>query len=171
MSLLTGAVGEHHVVAIRHGKKYGLNKFYDIYLRCNMAAQLDQNFHSLSQALATQPSSRQPNVPNSQIFDEKTRLQGVIISAVTYGVNLAFFRSERLPGAKLEIKQDSRRPDNLSPDIVCLHDFSSQYFDHGVPRNFPGDRAPAAYDSEDLHFSCPIGELLRRLDPIQLTGT
>lgn len=118
----------------------------------------------------SQPSSWRPNAPESQLFDEKTWFQGAIVSAVTYGVNLALFVlniSLLRTRAKLEIKQESRR----SRQTLCLLVYvcvvfvlstltmasESETVQLGFidDRNFPG--GPAAY--EELQFSSPIGSL------------
>lgn len=115
-------------------------------------------------------SSWRPNVPESQLFDEKTWLQGAILSAVAYGINLALFIlniSLLRMRAKLETKHDIRaKRQTISLLIyVCVIfilstlTMASQaqmtqlgFIDN---RNFPG--GPAAY--EELKFSSPISSL------------
>jgi hypothetical protein len=115
-------------------------------------------------------SSWRPNVPDSQLFDEKTWLQGAILSAVAYGINLTLFIlniSLLRMRAKLETKHDIRaKRQTISLLIyICVIfvlstlTMASQaemtqlgFVDN---RDFPG--GPAAY--EELKFSSPISSL------------
>ena len=115
-------------------------------------------------------SSWRPDVPESQLFDEKTWLQGAILSAVAYGINLTLFIlnvSLLRARAKLETKHDTRakRQTIYLLIYVCVIfilstlTMASQaemtqlgFIDY---RDFPG--GPAAY--EELKFSSPISSL------------
>ena len=85
--------------------------------------------------MSSEPSWR-PNVPESQLFDEKTWLQGAILSAVAYGINLTLFTlnvSLLRTRAKLETKQyPNKTTDGMSSDIR-LCNFCPQHSDHGIP--------------------------------------
>ena len=115
-------------------------------------------------------SSWRPNVPESQLFDEKTWLQGGILSAVAYGINLTLFIlnvSLLRMRAKLEIKHDIR----AKRQTICLLIYVCVIFILSTltmasqaemtqlgfidDRDFPG--GPAAY--EELKFSNPISNL------------
>jgi len=119
--------------------------------------------------MSSQPSWR-PNVPESQLFDEKTWLQGAILSAVAYGINLVLFIlnvSLLRARAKLDIKRDSR----ASRQTICLLIYVCVMFILSTltiasqakmtqlgfieNRDFPG--GPAAY--QELMFSIPISSL------------
>ena len=119
--------------------------------------------------MSSKPSWR-PNVPESQLFDEKTWLQGAILSAVAYGANLVLFVLNVIllrMRAKLDIKRDSR----TSQQTRCLLIYVCVMFILSTltiasqaemtqlgfieNRNFPG--GPAAY--EELMFSIPISSL------------
>jgi len=109
-------------------------------------------------------------VPESQLFDEKTWLQGAILSAVFYGVNLALFIlnvSLLRARAKLETKDNrrtSRQTIYLLIYICVIFVLSTLTMASQAEmtqlgfienRNFPG--GPAAY--EELEFSIPISSL------------
>jgi len=115
-------------------------------------------------------SSWRPNAPESQLFDEKTWLQGGILSAVAYGINLTLFIlnvSLLRMRAKLEIKHDIR----AKRQTICLLIYVCVIFILSTltmasqaemtqlgfidDRDFPG--GPAAY--EELKFSSPISSL------------
>ena len=119
--------------------------------------------------MSSHPSWR-PNVPESQLFDEKTWLQGAILSAVAYGINLTLFIlniSLLRMRAKLEIKHDNR----AKRQTICLLIYVCVIFILSTltiasqaemtqlgfidDRDFPG--GPAAY--EELRFSSPIASL------------
>ena len=114
--------------------------------------------------------SWRPNVPESQLFNEKTWLQGAILAAVAYGINLTLFiLNISLLGkrAKLEIKHDTR----AKRQTICLLIYICVIFILSTltmasqaemtqlgfidDRDFPG--GPAAY--EELNFSSPISSL------------
>ena len=119
--------------------------------------------------MSSEPSWR-PDVPESQLYEEKTWLQGAILSAVAYGINLTLFIlnvSLLKARAKLETKHDNR----AKRQTICLLIYvcvifilstltmASQaemtqlgFIDY---RDFPG--GPAAY--EKLKFSSPISSL------------
>ncbi|KAF8812925.1 hypothetical protein BYT27DRAFT_7335314 [Phlegmacium glaucopus] len=114
-------------------------------------------------------ASWRPNVPESQLFDEKTWLQGAILSAVAYGINLALFIlnvSLLRKRTKLDIKQDSRpRQTTCLLIYVCVMFILSTLTVASQAkmtqlgfienRDFPG--GPAAY--QELMFSIPISSL------------
>ena len=119
--------------------------------------------------MSSEPSW-QPDVPKSQLFDEKTWLQGAILSAVAYGINLTLFIlnvSLLRMRAKLETKHDTR----VKRQTICLLIYVCVIFILSTlimasqaemtqlgfinDRGFPG--GPAAY--EELKFSSPISSL------------
>ena len=119
--------------------------------------------------MSSEPSWR-PNVPESQLFDEKTWLQGAILSAVAYGINLTLFIlnvSLLSTRAKLETKHDTR----AKRQTICLLIYVCVIFILSTltmasqaamtqlgfidNRDFPG--GPAAY--EELKFSSPISSM------------
>ena len=119
--------------------------------------------------MSSEPSWR-PNVPESQLFDEKTWLQGAILSAVAYGINLTLFIlnvSLLSTRAKLETKHDTR----AKRLTICLLIYVCVIFILSTltmasqaamtqlgfidNRDFPG--GPAAY--EELKFSSPISSM------------
>ena len=119
--------------------------------------------------MSSEPSWR-PNVPESQLFDEKTWLQGAILSAVAYGINLTLFIlnvSLLRMRAKLETKHDIR----AKRQTICLLIYVCVIFILSTlamasqaemtqlgfidDRDFPG--GPAAY--EKLEFSIPVSSL------------
>ena len=68
--------------------------------------------------MSSQQSWR-PNLPESQLFTEKTFLQGTILSAVAYGINLALFTliiSLFITRLKVDIKYNSQ----VSRQTICL---------------------------------------------------
>ena len=119
--------------------------------------------------MSSEPSWR-PNVPESQLFDSRTWLQGAILSAVAYGINLTLFIlnvSLLRMRAKLETKHDIR----ARRQTICLLIYVCVIFILGTltmasqadttqlgfidNRDFPG--GPVAY--EKLKFSSPINSL------------
>lgn len=115
--------------------------------------------------------SWRPDVPESQLFDEKTWLQGAILSAVAYGINVALFIltvSLLRTRVKLDIKHNTTQALRqriflliyvcvmfvLSTLTVASQAEMTQlgFIDN---RDFPG--GPAAY--EQLKFSSPISSL------------
>ncbi|KAF8151329.1 hypothetical protein B0H34DRAFT_664418 [Crassisporium funariophilum] len=115
-------------------------------------------------------ASYRPNVPSSQLFDEKTWLQGGIISAVVFGINIALF-TLTFTLLRARIKREIHQEKHPSRQavwlmayiwvifILCTLTMASQaemtqlgFVDN---RDFPG--GPAAF--QELMFSLPISRL------------
>jgi len=113
--------------------------------------------------MSSQPSWR-PNVPESQLFREKTWLQGPNLSAVAYGVNLTLFILN-ISLLKKRVKGQRSRQTLWLIIYLCVTFILSTLTVAGQAemtqlsfidnRDFPG--GPAAY--EQSQFSSPIGSL------------
>ncbi|KAJ3505428.1 hypothetical protein NLJ89_g7423 [Agrocybe chaxingu] len=130
----------------------------------------------LSSPVSTQdlgdPSTWRPDVPASQIFEEKTWLQGSFLSAIAYGVVVTLFflnlslLLERLKKDPSSWRTSSWRQQNLAliayvgvmfvlSTLTVASQAEMTQLGFIVNRNFPG--GPAAF--QNIMFSIPISRI------------
>ncbi|CAA7266647.1 unnamed protein product [Cyclocybe aegerita] len=130
----------------------------------------------LSMPISTQdlgdPSSWRPDVPASQIFEEKTWLQGSFLSAIAYGVVVTLFflnfslLLERLKKDPSSWRTSSHRRQNLAlityvgimfvlSTLTVASQAEMTQLGFIVNRNFPG--GPAAF--QNVMFSIPVSRI------------
>ncbi|CAA7268541.1 unnamed protein product [Cyclocybe aegerita] len=118
------------------------------------------------------PSTWRPDVPASQIFEEKTWLQGSFLSAIAYGVVVTLFflnlslLLERLKKDPSNWRTSSRTRQNLAliayvgvmfilSTLTVASQAEMTQLGFIVNRNFPG--GPAAF--QNIMFSIPISRI------------